>query len=77
MAATLVEQDHQLVRFYIPEKARWSTIAAITSGFGQALTDAVRAVAREHPRLSSVIDVTDFNATTAGHRATTTTGAAR
>jgi type I restriction enzyme M protein len=68
MTATLVEQDHQLVRFYIPEKARWSTVATITTGLGQALTDAVRAVARENPRLSGVIDVTDFNATTAGQR---------
>ena len=68
IAATLVEQDHQLVRFYIPESARWSKVATIMSGLGQALTDAVRAVARENPRLSGVIDVTDFNATTAGQR---------
>ncbi|MGH7964126.1 MAG: type I restriction-modification system subunit M, partial [Candidatus Binatia bacterium] len=67
-AATLVEQDHKLVRFYLPEVARWSKIVAITTGLGQALTDAVRAVARENPRLSGVIDVTDFNATTAGQR---------
>ncbi|MFP3868205.1 MAG: type I restriction-modification system subunit M N-terminal domain-containing protein [Desulfobacteraceae bacterium] len=67
-AAALVEQDHKLVRFYIPEPARWSRIAKITTGLGQALTDAVRAVARENPRLSGVIDVTDFNATTAGQR---------
>jgi type I restriction enzyme M protein len=67
-AAKLVEQDHKLVRFYIPEKARWSRIATTTTGLGQFLTDAVRAVARENPRLSGVIDVTDFNATTAGQR---------
>lgn len=66
--AKLVEQDHKLVRFYIPEKARWPKIAKITTGLGQALTDAVRAVARENPRLSGVIDVTDFNATAAGQR---------
>jgi type I restriction enzyme M protein len=35
---------------------------------GEHLTDAVRAVARENPRLSGVIDVTDFNATAAGQR---------
>jgi type I restriction enzyme M protein len=68
IASTLVEQDHQLVRFHIPEKARWSTVATITTGLGQALTDAVRSVARENPRLSGVIDVTDYNATTAGQR---------
>jgi len=67
-AATLVEQDHKLVRFYIPESARWGRIATITTGLGQALTDAVRAVARENPRLSGVIDITDFNATAAGQR---------
>ena len=67
-AAKLVKQDHKLVRFYIPEKARWPKIAATTTGLGQFLTDAVRAVARENPRLSGVIDVTDFNATAAGQR---------
>ncbi|MCB9924874.1 MAG: SAM-dependent DNA methyltransferase [Planctomycetaceae bacterium] len=81
-AAKLVEQDHKLVRFYIPPIARWEVIAekkwnelrkakdkdAKDCGIGEHLTDAVRAVARENPRLSGVIDVTDFNATTAGQR---------
>jgi len=67
-ATKLVKQDHKLVRFYIPEKARWPKIAATTTGLGQFLTDAVRAVARENPRLSGVIDVTDFNSTAAGQR---------
>lgn len=35
---------------------------------GQYLTDAVRAVATANPKLSGVIDVVDFNATTAGQR---------
>jgi type I restriction enzyme M protein len=67
-ARTLVDQDHGLVRFYIPENARWAKIAATTTSLGQFLTDAVRGVARENPKLSGVIDVTDFNATTAGQR---------
>lgn len=79
-AAKLVEQDHKLVRFYIPPIARWEVIAEKKwnelrqakgdkdCGVGEHLTDAVRAVARENPRLSGVIDVTDFNATTAGQR---------
>ncbi len=67
-AAKLVEQDHKLVRFFVPQPARWSTISKQTTGLGQHLTDAVRAVSRENPRLSGVIDVTDFNATTAGQR---------
>ena len=67
-AAKLVEQDHKLVRFYIPQKARWSFIVEKSTGLGELLTDAVRAIARENPRLSGVIDVTDFNATSAGQR---------
>ena len=67
-AEKVVEQDRQLVRFYIPPEARWSQIAQVTTGLGQYLTDAVRAVARENPRLHGVIDVVDFNATAAGQR---------
>ncbi len=67
-AAQIVEQDHSMVRFYIPEHARWPAIASRRTGLGEFLTDAVRAVARENPRLSGVIDITDFNATTAGQR---------
>ncbi len=67
-ALKLVDQDHKLVRFYIPEAARWPAVANKTTNVGEYLTDAVRAVARENPKLSGVIDVTDFNATTAGQR---------
>jgi len=52
-AKKLLEQDHKLVRFYLPENARWPRIAKTTTGLGQFLTDAVRAVARENPRLSA------------------------
>ncbi len=77
MAAALVEQELRqgifsdkvgLVRFYIPDVARWSNIRRQTAGLGQYLTDAVRAVARENPRLQGVIDLVDFNATAAGQR---------
>lgn len=67
-ARSLVEKDHKLVRFYVPEAARWDTIAKKTTGLGEHLTDAVRALGKENPRLQGVIDVTDFNATTAGQR---------
>jgi type I restriction enzyme M protein len=67
-AAKLVDQDHKLVRFFIPPKARWSALVQRTTGLGEYLTDAVRAVARENPRLSGVIDVPEFNATAAGQR---------
>jgi len=65
-AAKPVEADHGLVRFYIPEAARWPAIAKKTTGLGEYLTDAVRAVARENPKLQGVIDVQDFNETAAG-----------
>jgi type I restriction enzyme M protein len=68
-ALKLVGQDHKLVRFFIPAAARWGEIAERpAAGLGEYLTDAVRAVARDNPRLSGVIDVTDFNATTSGQR---------
>jgi type I restriction enzyme M protein len=67
-AAKLVEQDHKLVRFYVPKKARWASIAEKTTGVGEYLTDAVRAVAKANPELSGVVDITDFNATAAGQR---------
>ncbi len=67
-AARLVETDHKLIRFYIPEGTRWSKVATLTTGLGQFLTDAVLAVSRENPQLQGVIDVVDFNATTAGQR---------
>jgi type I restriction enzyme M protein len=68
-AQELVDADHSLVRFYIPSKSRWTYLAQLsTLGLGEALTDAIRGVSRENPRLAGVIDVTDFNATTAGQR---------
>jgi type I restriction enzyme M protein len=67
-AERLAERDHKLVRFYVPPEARWEAIRRVTTGLGQYLTDAVRAVARENPRLQGVIDVVDFKATAAGQR---------
>jgi type I restriction-modification system DNA methylase subunit len=40
----------------------------LPTGLGEALTDAVRAVSRENPKLAGVIDTVDFNATQAGQR---------
>lgn len=67
-AQTLVDEDHGLVRFYLSEQARWSALANKRTGMGELVTDAVRAAARDNPRLQGVIDVIDFNATTAGQR---------
>jgi len=68
MAEHIVEQDHGLVRFYVPPVARWGHVAVLTTGLGEALTDAVRATSRENPKLAGVIDMVDFNATQAGQR---------
>jgi len=67
-AMRMVEQEHQLVRFYLPPETRWGAIRQRTTGLGQYLTDVVRSVARENPRLQGVIDVVDFNTTAAGQR---------
>jgi len=67
-ALKLADADHHLVRFFVPEKARWEAVAKQTKGVGEYLTDAVRDVARVNPRLQGVIDITDFNATTSGQR---------
>ncbi|MCS6861646.1 MAG: type I restriction-modification system subunit M, partial [Abditibacteriales bacterium] len=66
--AKYVDEDHKLVRFYIPKEARWSHLARLTTNLGEAFTDAVRAVARHNPKLHGVIDTVDFNATAAGQR---------
>jgi len=72
VAWKMVEEAHRygqaLVRFYIPPEARWNAIQQKTTGLGEYLTDVVRAVARENPKLQGVIDVVDFNATAAGQR---------
>lgn len=57
-----------IVRFYLPPEARWENLRCQTTHVGQYLTNAVRAVARENPRLHGVIDTVDFNATTARQR---------
>ncbi|MEA2634310.1 MAG: type restriction enzyme protein [Chloroflexota bacterium] len=74
-AQKIVDKDHGLVRFYIPLQGRWSFIDDPSSwrgvekaprNLGEALTDAVRAVSRQNPRLQGVIDTVDFNASAAG-----------
>ena len=64
----IISRGKGSVRFYIPKIAYWSEIRKQSIGLGQYLTDAVRAVARENPILSGVIDVVDYNATVAGQR---------
>jgi len=68
IAEQLVEQDHNLVRFYLPENSRWGNISKQTTKLGEFLTDSARSIARENPKLQGVVDIVDFNATTAGQR---------
>ena len=77
-ALQMAELDHSLVRFYLPPVARWGVISGRESmewpedekprDIGEHLTKAVRAVAKQNPALSGVIDVEDFAAERNGER---------
>ena len=75
VAREIVEEDHDLLRFYLPPEARWAVISSrephdwprdaagrstAPRDIGEHLTKAVRAVVRHNPSLSGVIDVVDF-----------------
>jgi len=68
IAEKLVSKDRKLIRFYIPEDYLWRNIRKITTGIGEKLTEALRKIAKENPKLQGVIDIVDFNATQAGER---------
>jgi len=73
-AFQLVKRDKKLVRFYIPlepadpEQTVWSVVRRLADKIGEQLTDAMRLIARENPKLQGIIDRVDFNATTHGQR---------
>jgi len=82
-ALEIAEQDHQLLRFYLPGEARWAVISGRENfawpldehgqstrpkDIGEHLTKAVRAVVKQNPTLSGVIDVVDFGAERNGER---------
>ena len=77
-ALEIAEGDHSLLRFYLPPEARWAAISgreAFTwpaadkpKDIGEHLTKAVRAVVKQNPRLSGVLDVVDFAAERNGER---------
>jgi len=77
-ALQMAELDHSLVRFYLPPDARWRVISGRESmewpedekprDIGEHLTRAVRAVAKQNPALTGVIDVEDFAAERNGER---------
>jgi len=68
IAIEIVSKDHNLVRFFIPKQAAWQQIRKQTTKIGEKLTDAIRTIAKENPKLQGVIDIVDFNATVSGQR---------
>jgi len=82
-ALEIAEADHKLLRFYLPREARWAVISGREAfdwpndeqgrstrprDIGEHLTKAVRAVVRQNPSLSGVIDIVDFAAERNGER---------
>jgi len=67
-ALEIVSKDHSLVRFFIPKQAVWSEIRKQTNKIGGKLTDVIRAIAKENPKLQGVVNIVDFNATVSEQR---------
>lgn len=82
-ALEIAEGDHNLVRFYLPAETRWGIISGREDyewpldekgqstrpkDIGEHLTKAVRAVVKQNPVLSGVMDVVDFAAERNGER---------
>ncbi len=83
VAQEIAENDHDLLRFYLPPEARWGVISGRQTyqwplddrerslrprDIGEHLTRAVRAVVRQNPSLSGVIDLVDFASERNGER---------
>ncbi|MHA1205340.1 MAG: N-6 DNA methylase [Candidatus Heimdallarchaeaceae archaeon] len=68
VAEEIAKEDHNVVSFYIPKEALWKNIRIKRKGIGEYLTKVVRTIAKENPKLNGVIDIVDYNATTAGQR---------
>ena len=67
-AEQLAAVDRSLIRFYIPSEARWNEARTQTHGIGEHLTDMLRLIAKENPKLEGVINRRDFNQTDQGQR---------
>lgn len=78
-ALEIAESDPKLLRFYLPPEARWGIISGRDTyewpkaedrpkDIGEHLTKAVRAVVKQNPALSGVLDVVDFAADRNGER---------
>lgn len=83
VAIEIADNDHSLLRFYLPPESRWAVISGRAQydwpddergrstrprDIGEHLTKAVRAVVRYNPALAGVIDVVDFAAERNGER---------
>lgn len=77
-AMSIVEADPSLLRFYIPQEARWSVLSGREQfdwpedrkpkTLGEQITGSVRAIAMANTSLSGVVDIVDFNETRNGER---------
>jgi len=67
-AQQLARADRGLIRFYIPQDHLWAEVRANSNKLGERLTDTMRLLGRENPKLAGVIDRRDFNATESGQR---------
>ena len=63
-------RDDPIVRFYIQEQYSWEALRnhPADGNLGQFVTDAMREVASQNPRLQGVLDVEDFNERQSGQR---------
>jgi type I restriction enzyme M protein len=68
LARQLAQEDRALIRFYIPNGYTWPEVRKSPVRLGERLTEALRAISKENPKLVGVIDIVDFNATAAGQR---------
>jgi type I restriction enzyme M protein len=68
LASQLAQEDRALIRFYIPNGHTWPDVRKSPVKLGERLTEALREIAKENPKLVGVIDIVDFNATAAGQR---------
>ena len=83
VAQEIAENDHELLRFYLPPEARWGVVSGRVAhewplndsgsstrprDVGEHLTLAMRAVVRHNPTLEGVINLVDFAADINGER---------
>jgi type I restriction enzyme M protein len=77
-ALEILEDDHSLVRFYVPPEARWAVVSGRESWtwpkdktpktLGEQLTATVRAIVKHNRDLAGVIDIVDYSETRNGER---------